>query len=162
MHQPTVKTAVTHVYMNLCATAEHLHRHVAPCLCPGPCVVLCLFLCLDLCACLCRGNGGSCDDCVQDSDPCVVSVAKHAGDVFASGCVHCAPVHSRHPCCVADRFHDDVGGGGDGDGCCYDGGGYGPGGYSVYPPHPHPPHSPPRPPSLQAGASVQACGCNPC
>lgn len=102
---------------------------------------------------------------MQNSDPCGVSVveyARDAGDACAVGCVHCAPAHSL-PRRVAGCSHGDVGGGGgDVGGCCYDGGDYGPGGYSESPPRPPPPHLPPRHPSPHAGACVEAFGYNPC
>lgn len=186
MHQPGVETTVTSVYRNLCATVEHLCLYLYlyldpypcpfPCpyvfLYPYPCLYLCLFLCLFLFPCLCPclspglclGSGGSCDGCVQYSDPlCGVSVVEYAGDVCAAGCVHCAPVRSP-PQHMAGCFHDDVGGGG-GDGVggyCCDDGGYEPGSYSKSPPRPPLGHRPPRHPSPRACTFEEALRRNPC
>lgn len=154
MHHPVVETTVTSVYKNLCAIVLYLSLclyldpyiclFLCPCVFLYLCLALCLFLGIFPCLCLCPSlcNGGSCDDCAQDSDLCAVSLVAYAGFVCAACCVQCAPAYHlpRH---VIGCSHGDVYGGGDGGGCCYDGGGYGlhselPS--CLPPPHPPPPH----------------------
>lgn len=167
MHHPTVETTVTSVYRNLCAIVLHLSLclyldpyiclFLCPCvflcfslsLCLFPCLFLCLFLCIFPCLCLCLCpslcNGGSCDDCAQDSDLCAVFLVAYAGFACAAYCVHYAPAY-RLPQHVTGCSHGDVDGGGDGGGCCYDGGGYEL--RSEFPSCLAPPHPPLPPPCL--------------